>query len=58
MHDPVFMNVFDPCQDLLHKIDRFLLIEPLSLYDVVEKLASFSVLHYQMNICLGFDDLS
>jgi hypothetical protein len=58
MDDAVFMDVLNPSQDLLHEADWFFLIESLSFDDVVEKFTSFCVLHYEMNIGLGFDDLA
>ncbi len=57
VHDPIFVDVLDARQDLLHEVDRFILVEPLLLDDVVEEFAAGSVLHNEVDVGFGLYDL-
>ena len=57
MHDSILVDVLDPSQDLLHKMDSFLLVESLTLNYVVEEFASLRVLHYQVDVRFGLNYL-
>jgi len=57
MDDAVLVNVLNSCQNLLHEGHCFLLVEPLSFDDVVEEFATLCVLHDEVDICFGLDDL-
>jgi len=55
--DAVLVDVVDACDDLLHEGDGLLLAESLVLDDVVEELAALCVLHDEVDVGFGLDDL-
>jgi len=57
MNNPVFMNVLNSWENLLHEVKSFLLIKTFVFDDEVEKLASFGVLHDKMDIAFGLDNM-
>ena len=57
MHNTVLMYILNSRDDLLHELNRLFLIQPFSLNDIVEKFSSLSILHDQVNICFGLNDL-
>ena len=56
MDNPVFVNVLDSRQNLLHELDGLSFVKPFSLDDVIKELTSFSVLHDEMDVGFGLDD--
>lgn len=57
VYDSVFVDVLHTCNDLLHEPDGFGFIEPLPFDDVVEEFTAFSILHDEVDVGFGFDDL-
>jgi hypothetical protein len=56
VHNPVFVDVLDSCQDLLHKLYGLSLIKSFSLHYVVKQFTPLCVLHDKMNVSFGFDN--
>ena len=57
MHDPQLMQVLYTANYLLEELACLLFFELLLLDDVVEELAPTDVLHYQVQLLGGLDDL-
>jgi hypothetical protein len=57
VNNAVLMDVLNSCKNLMHILGRLPLIQAFSLNDVVEELSPLCVLHNEVNICLGLDDL-
>jgi hypothetical protein len=57
MYDTVFVYILDSCEKLLHEEDGFGLVESFFFDDVIEEFSSFSVLHDEVDVSFGFDDL-
>ena len=57
VHDAVFMDVLHAREDLLHEGDGLGFGQALALDDVVEELAALCVLHDEVDVGLGLDDL-
>ncbi len=57
MDDADLVDVLHPCEDLLHEPYCLFLVQPLFFNDVVEQFTSRGVLHDEVDVCLGLDDL-
>ena len=58
VNDADLVDILNPCQNLLHEGDGLLLIQPLFPDDVIKEFSPGRVLHNEMNICFGFDNLA
>ena len=57
MHDAIFVDVLHAGEYLLHEGDRFEFIESFLFDDVVEQFSSGCILHDEVDVGFGFDDL-
>lgn len=57
MDNPIFMDVFDARQNLMHKLDCLDFLNPFVLDDVVEEFPSFRIFHNEMDGSFGFNYL-
>lgn len=57
MDDANFVDILYPCKDLLHESYCFFLIQSLFFNDIVEQFPSRGVLHDEVDVCFGLDDL-
>lgn len=57
MNNSIFMDILNSRQNLLHKLDGFLLIESFSLDDIIEQLSTLCIFHYKVNVGFRLDDL-
>ena len=56
MDNTILMNILNPRNNLLHKLNGLLLVQSLPFDDIIKKLSAFSILHDEMNIgfCLYY----
>ena len=57
MGNEVVVQVVRPREDLLHESDRLRLVDPLLLDNVVEELTALGILHDEVDVPFGLDDL-
>lgn len=51
------MDVLDASNDLLVDTNGGFFVEALVLHNIVEEFSVAAVLHYQVKLCFGLDDL-
>lgn len=56
MANTKFVNVVDPCNQLLEMLARLCLFQPLTLNNKVKEFTTRGELHNEVEVALGLDD--